>query len=170
MDFQKDIQSHDNVCKLNWLFWVSSWCEFWSIDSLENNGTTYLLIFQDSREENCSLKKLFRLAAAEENCTWSSCFVKRSCFYQKNLCRVVESKITRCFPEFSPWYVEISTLKMQLILDSELNTWHRNKSFVPYGQLLFDFLPLTEDRQPRCMNSCSIASECYFGEWMTHSI
>ena len=59
---------------------------------------------------------------------------------------------------------------IQLVLDSELNKWHRKASFVPYGQLLSDFLPVTDDRQPRCMNSCSIATECYYAEPLTHSI
>ena len=55
--------------------------------------------------------------------------------------------------------MQISTLGAQLGLRSELVDWYRDSTSVPYGHLLIDLSPHTEDRLRFCTNTGSIPSK-----------
>ena len=56
-----------------------------SIGSLKNNGTKYLLFFDDSCEKMCSLKKIVGFANAGRHCGLSTIYVKHNLFRQSKL-------------------------------------------------------------------------------------
>ena len=57
--------------------------------------------------------------------------------------------------------MQVSTLSAQLGLGSELVDWYRNATSVPYGHLLIDMSPLTDNRLRYYTNTGSIPSNFY---------
>ena len=57
--------------------------------------------------------------------------------------------------------MQVTTLSTQLVLGSELVGWYRDATFVPFGQLLIDLSPRTDDRLRYCTNSGSVPSKFY---------
>ena len=57
--------------------------------------------------------------------------------------------------------MQVTTLSTQLGLGSELVDWYRDASSVPFGHLLIDFSPRTDDRLRFCTNTGSIPSNFY---------
>ena len=51
------------------------------IDSLKNNGTKYLLIFDDSREEICISKAFVDIATAGRHWGLSTIYIKHNLFH-----------------------------------------------------------------------------------------
>ena len=49
--------------------------------------------------------------------------------------------------------MQVTTLSTQLGLGSELVDWYRDATFVPFGHLLIDLSPRTDDRLRYCTNS-----------------
>ena len=116
------------------------------IDSLENNGTKYLLIFDDSCEEICNSKAFFDIATAGRHRGPSTIYIKHNLFHQSKLGRDVELQNTHIVLFKSPCDVmQVSTLGAQLGLGSELVDWYRDATSVPFGHLLIDLLPHTDD-------------------------
>ena len=57
------------------------------IDSLKNNGTKYLLIFDDSCEEICNSKAFVDIATAGRHRGLSTIYIKQNLFHQSKLGR-----------------------------------------------------------------------------------
>ena len=57
--------------------------------------------------------------------------------------------------------MQVTTLSTQLGLGSELVEWHRDATSVPFGHLLIDLSPRTDDRLRYCTNTGSIPSKFY---------
>ena len=55
----------------------------------------------------------------------------------------------------------VTTLSTQLGLGSELVDWYRDATSVPFGHLLIDLSPRTDDRWRYCTNTGSIPSKFY---------
>ena len=64
--------------------------------------------------------------------------------------------------------MQVTTLSTQLGLGSELADWYRDATFVPFGHLLIDLSPRTDDRLRYCTNSGSVPSRCYIPERLEH--
>ena len=62
----------------------------------------------------------------------------------------------------------VTTLSTQLGLGSELVDWYRDATSVPFGQLLIDLSPRTDDRLRYCTNSGSVPSKFYIPERLKH--
>ena len=60
--------------------------------------------------------------------------------------------------------MQVTRLSTQLGLSSELVDWYRNATTVPFGHLLIDFSPRTDDRLRYCINSVSVPSKIYIPE------
>ena len=60
------------------------------IDSLKNNGTKHLLIFDDSCEEICNSKAFVEFATAGKHRGLSTIYIKHNLFHQSKLGRDVE--------------------------------------------------------------------------------
>ena len=60
--------------------------------------------------------------------------------------------------------MQVTTLGAQLGLGSELVDWYRDATSVPFGHLLIDLSPRTDDRLRYCTNSGSVSSEFFIPE------
>ena len=64
--------------------------------------------------------------------------------------------------------MQVTTLSTQLGLGSELVDWYRDATSVPFGHLLIDLSPRTDDRLRYCTNSGSVPSKFYIPEGLKH--
>ena len=138
-------------------------------DSLKNNGTKYLLIFDDSCEEICNSKAFVDIATTGRHRGPSTIYIKHNLFHQSKLGRDVELQNTHIVLFKSPRDVmQVTTLSTQLGLGSELVDWYRDATSVPFGHLLIDLSPRTDDRLRYCTNSGSVPSKFYIPERLKH--
>ena len=156
---QKEIENLEFVQGVNFEF----------IDSLKNNGTKYLLIFDDSCEEICNSKAFVDIATARRHWGLSKIYIKHNLFHQSKLGRDVELQNTHNVLFKSPRDVmQVTTPSTQLGLGSELVDWYRDATSVPFGHLLIDLAPWTDDRLRFCTNSRSVPSKFYLPERLKH--
>ena len=147
---QKEIENLEFVRGRNFEF----------VDSLKNNGTKYFLILDVSCEEICNSKAFVFIATAGRHRGLSTIYIKQNLFHQSKLWRDVELKNTHVVLFKSPPDVmQVTTLSTQLALGSELVDWYRDATSVPFGHLLIDLLPRTDDRFQYCTNTGSIPSK-----------
>ena len=66
------------------------------INSLKNNGTKWLLIFDDSCAEICNSKEFVDIATASRHRGFSTKYIKHNLFHQSKLGRDVELQNTHC--------------------------------------------------------------------------
>ena len=64
--------------------------------------------------------------------------------------------------------MQLTTISTQLGLGSELADWYRHATSVPFGHLLIDLTPRTDDRLRNCTNSGSVPSKFYIPERLKH--
>ena len=130
------------------------------IDSLKNNGTKNSLIFDDFCEEICNSKAFVDTATAGRHRGLSTIYIKHNFFHQSKLGRNVELQNTQIVLFKSPRAVmQVITLSTQLGLGSELVDWYWDATSVPFGHLMIDLSPQTDDRLPYCTNSGSVPSK-----------
>ena len=140
------------------------------IDSLKNNGTKHLLIFDDSCEEIWNSKVFVDIATAGRHRGLSTHYIKNNLFHQGKLGRNVELQNFRLVLFKSPCDVmQVTTLSAQLGLGSELVDWYRDATSVPFGLLLIDLSPRTDDRLRYCTNTGSIPSKLYIPDRLKQS-
>ena len=157
---QKEIENLEFVQRVNFEF----------IDSLKNNGTKYLLMFDDSCEEICNSKAFVGIATTGRHRGLSTIYIKQNLFHQSKLGRDVELQNTHTVLFKSPRDVmQVTTLTTQLGLGSELVDCYRNATSVPFGQLLIDMSPRTDDSLRYCTNSGSVPSKVYIADRLKHS-
>ena len=139
------------------------------IDSLKNNGTKYSLLFDDSCEEVCISKAFVDIATAGRHRGLGKIYIGHNLFHQSKLGRDVELQNTLIVLFKSPRDVmQVTTLGAQLGLGSELVDWYRDATSVPFGPLLIDLSPRTDDRLRYCTNSVSVPSKFYIPERLKH--
>ena len=156
---QKQIDNLEFVQEVNFEF----------IDSLENNGTKYLLIFDDSCEEICNSKTFVDIATSGRHRRLSTIYIKHNFFHQSKLGRDVELQNTHIVVFKSPRdAMQVTTLRTQLGHGSELVDWYGDATSVPFGHLLIDLSPRTDDRLRYCTNSGSVPSKIYLPERLKH--
>ena len=156
---QKKIENLEFVQGVNFEF----------IDSRKNNGTKYLLFFDDSCEEICYSKDFVDIAAGGRHRGLSTIYIKHNFFHQSKLGRDVELQNTAIVLFKSPRAViQVTTLSTQLGLGTELVDWYRDASSVPFGHLLIDLSPRTDDRLRYCTKSGCVPSEFYIPDRLKH--
>ena len=85
------------------------------INSLKNNGTKYLLFFDDSFAEICNSKEFVEIATAGRHRGSSTIYIKHNLFHQRKQGRNVELQNTHIVLFKSPRDVhQIDTLSVQL--------------------------------------------------------
>ena len=140
------------------------------MDSLKNNGTKYLLIFNDTCEEIYISKAFVPIAAAGRRPELRTVYLKHNLFHQSKLGRDVELQKTHIVLFNSPRDVmQVSTFSAQLGFGSELVDWYRDATSVRYGHLLIDTSPRTEDRLRYFTNTGSILSMFYMPDRLKQS-
>ena len=149
---QKEIESLDFVQGVNFEY----------RDSLKNNGTKYLLTFDDSSEKICHSKASVDIATAGRHHGISTIYIKYNLFHQRKLGRGVELQNTQIvLLKPSRDVMQVSALSAQLGLGSKLVDWYRDATSVSYGHLVTDLSPRTDDRLRYCTNTGSIPSKIY---------
>ena len=127
------------------------------IDSLKKNGRKYSLIFDDSCEEICNSEAFVDIATAGRHRGLSTIYIKHNSLHQSKLGRDVELQNTHIVLFKSHRDVmQVTSLTRQLGLGSELVDWYRDATSVPFGHLLIDLSPRTDDRLRYCTNTGSI--------------
>ena len=63
---------------------------------------------------------------------------------------------------------QVATLSVQLGLGSALGDWYRDATSVPFGHLLIDLVPRTDDRLRYCTNRGNIPSKIYVPDNLKH--
>ena len=120
---QKEIENLEFVRGVN----------FEIIDSLKNNGTKNLLIFDDSCDKICNSKAFVDIATAGRPRGLSTIYIKHNLFHQSKLVRDVELQNTHIVLFKSPRDVmQVTTLGTQLGFGSELVDWYRDATCVPF--------------------------------------
>ena len=139
------------------------------INSLKNNGTNCLLIFDDSCAEVCNSKEFVDIATAGRHHGFSTIYIKQNLFHQSKLGRDVELQDTHIvFFKSPPDVHQVATLVVQLELGSAIVDWYRDATSVPVGHLLIDLYPRTDDRLRYCTNSRNIPSKFYLPHNLKH--
>ena len=157
---QKEIENLEFVLGVN----------FEIIHSLENNGTKYLLSFDDSCEEICNSKAFVDIATAGRHRGLSTIYIKHNLFHQSKLGRDVELQNTHIVLFNSPRDVmQVTTLSTQLGLASGLVDWYRDATSVPFGPLLIDLSARTDNRLRYCTKTGPIPSNFYIPERLKQS-
>ena len=132
------------------------------IDAFKNNGTKYLLIFDDSCEEICNSKAFVDFATAGRDPGLNTVHMKHNHFHQIKLGRDAELQNTHIVLFKSPRdKMQVTTFSTQLGLGSELVDWYRDATSVSFGHLLIDLSPRADDRLRYCTNTGSIPSKFY---------
>ena len=132
------------------------------IDSLKNNGTKYLLIFDDSSEEICKSEAFVDVDTAARHPGLSTICSKHKLFHQSKLGRDFKLQNTHILLFKSPRDVmQVSTLSAELGLGSELVDWYRDATSVTYSYLLIHLTPRTDNRPRHCTNNASFPSKVY---------
>ena len=156
---QKEIKNLEFVQGVNFEF----------IDSLKNNSTKYLLIFDNSCEEICNSKAFVDIATAGRHRALSTIYIKHNLFRQSNLGRDVESQNTHIVLFKSPRDVmQVTPPGAQLGFGSELVDWYRDATSVPFGHLLIDLSPRTDDGLRYCTDSGFVPAKFYIPERLKH--
>ena len=128
-----------------------------------------MLIFDDSCEEICNSKAFADIATAGRHRGLNTNYIKHNLFHQSKLGRDVELQNTPIVLFKSPRDVmQVTTLSTQLGLGSELVDWYQDATFVPFGHLLIDLLPRTDDRLRYCTNSGCVPSKVFIPECSKH--
>ena len=144
--------------------------KFEFIDSVKNNGTKYLLIFDDSCEEICNSKAFVDIGTAGRHRGLSTIYIKHNLFQHSKLGRDVELQNSHIVLFKSPRDVmQVSTLSVQLGLGSELVDSYRDATCVPCGHLFIDLSPRTADRLRHCTKTGSIPSKIYIPDRLKQS-
>ena len=139
------------------------------IDSLENNGTKYLLIFDDSCQEICNSREFEKIAVAGRHRGLSTIYIKHNLFHKSKLGRDIELQNTHIVLFKSPRDVlQIGRLSVQLGLGLSLVDWYKDATSVPFGHLLIDLSPRTAYRLRYCTNSGKKPSIFYIPEQLKH--
>ena len=136
--------------------------DFDLVENLRNNGTKYLLIFDDSCEKILNSKEFVKIGTAGRHRGLNTVYIKHNLFHLSKLGRDVELQKTHIVFFNSPRDVlQIITLSQQLGLGSQLKEWYQDATSVPYGHLLIDFTPKTVDSLRYCSNSGSVLTKFY---------
>ena len=136
--------------------------DFEVIENLPNNGTKYLLIFDDSCEEISNSKQFVKVATAGRLRGLNTIYIKHNLFHQSKLGRDIELQNTHIVLFKSQRDVlQINTLSQQLGLGSQLKEWYQDATSTPYGHLLIDLTPKTVDSLRYFTNSGSVPSKFY---------
>ena len=86
-------------------------------------------------------------------------YIEHNYFHQSKLGRDVELQNTHIVLFKSPRDVmQVTTPSPQLGLGSELVDWYQAATSVPFGHMVIDLSPRTDDRLPYCTNSGSVPS------------
>ena len=117
------------------------------VDSLQNNGTNYLIVFDDSCQQFRNSSDFKKIAAAGRHRGLNTFYIKHNLFHKSKFGTEIELWNTHNVLFKSPRDVlEDGRLSVQLGLGLLLVDWYKYATSVPFGQLLIDLSTRTDDR------------------------
>ena len=123
---------------------IVSCLDFKIINSLPNDGTNYLIIFDDSCDEITKTKEFEKIATAGRHKKINCIYVKHNLFHKIPIGRDAEWQNTHS--RRSPRDVQqIGVLAKQLGLGKQLVDWYNASTRTSYGHLMIDLSPRTPD-------------------------
>lgn len=109
-------------------------------------GKKYLLVFDDSCEEICRSKEFQMIATAGRHKGLNVIYIKHNLFHKSPLGRDIELQLTHIILFKNPRDVQqVKVLGKQLGLGNELDVWYKDATSKPYGFLLIDLCPKTNE-------------------------
>ena len=124
---QKEIEKIEFVQGVNFEF----------IDSLKNNGTKHLSLFDHSCEDFCNLEAFVDSATDGRHRRLNTIYIKNNLFYQSKLGRDDELQNAHIVIFKTPRDVmQVTTFSTQLGLGSELAEWYPDATSVPFGSFV----------------------------------
>ena len=109
------------------------------------------------------------IATAGRHRGFGTVYIKHNLFHQSKLGRDVELQNTHIVLLKSPRDVhQVATLSVQLGLGSAFVDWYRDATSAPFGHLLIDLSPRTNDRLRYCTNSGNIPSKYFINYNLKH--
>ena len=125
---------------------ISGSLDFDFIENLPNDGTNYLLIFEGSCDEISRKKQFEKVAIVGRHRKFICSYMKHSLFHKSANGRDTELQNTHIVLFKSPRDgQQIDLLGKQLGLGKTLRKWYAEATSVPYGPLLIDSSPKTND-------------------------
>lgn len=117
------------------------------ISNLPNDGTRYLLIFDDSCEEISRSREFQQIATAGRHRNYGVIYIKHNLFHKSPLGRDVELQNTHIVLFKSPRDVQqVRVLSKQLGINKDtFETWFLNATNKLYGHFMIDLSPKTVD-------------------------
>ena len=110
----------------------------------------------------CNSEEIVDIATARRHRGFSTIYIKHNLFHQSKLGRDVEQQNTHIVLFKSPRDVhQVATVSVRLGLGSTFVDWYRDATSVPFGHLLIDLSPRTDDRLRSYTNSGNIPSKSY---------
>ena len=135
-EMQKEVRNIEFIGSLDFDF----------IENLPNDGTNYLLIFDDSCVEISRSKQFEKIAIAGRHRKLNCISIKHNLFHKSANGRDTELQKTYIVLFKSPRDVQqIDVLGKQLGLGNTLWKWYADATSVPYGLLMIDLSPKTND-------------------------
>ena len=151
------------LCKKNGKSGVCAWSKLWIYWFVKKQRYKVLVNFWRFMWKDLQFKKskaFVDIATAGRRRGLSTFYIKHNLFHQSKLGRDVELQNTHIALFKSPRDVmKLTTLSKQLGLGSELDDCFRDATSIPFGYLLIDLSPRTDDRLRYCTNTGSIHSK-----------
>ena len=135
---------------------------------MKNNGTKYLLRFDDSCAEICNSGEFVDNDSASRHRRFNTRYNKHNFFHRSKLGWDVELQNTHIVLFKSPRDVhQVATLSVQMGLGSTLVAY-RDATSVPFGHSLIDLSPPTDYLLRYCRNSGKMASKFHIPDNLKH--
>ena len=110
------------------------------------------------------------IATAGRYRSLSTIYIEHNLFHQSKLGRDFELQNTHIVLFKTPRaVVQVTTLSTQLGLGSKLVDWYQDATSVPFGQLLIDLSPRTDDRLRYCTNNGAFPLKFYIPDRLKQS-
>ena len=149
---------------------VCAWSKLWIHWFVKKPRYKVLVNIDESCEEICNSKAFVDIAIAGRHRGLSTFYFKHKLFQQSKLGRNLELQNTHIvLYRSSRDVMQVNALSTQLVLGSELVDWYRDATSVPFGHLLIDLSPRTDDRLRYCTNTGSSLSKFYIPDRLKES-
>lgn len=136
--------------------------DFELIDNLPNDGSRYLLIFDDSCTEISRSKDFEKIATSGRHRNFAVIYVKHNLYHKSPLGRDIELQNTHIVLFKSPRDVnQISKFGQQLGFGSQFLNWYTDATSKPYGHLFVDLSPNVPDELRFCTDCGTFPSKFY---------
>ena len=123
---------------------------------MKNNGTKYLLFFDDSRKKICNSKAFVDIVTAGRHRGLRIIHIEHTLFQQNKHGRDVELlDHANCSFQVSREMMQVNTLSSQLGLGSKIVHWYHDATCVPDGYFLIALTLRTNHRLRYCTNTGS---------------